>query len=370
MKIRLLSSGSTFPCFFAAVGWLALAGAVSAYEVSVNYNLPVNEQNVATLTGAFTSPITETESAYPHVYGTIPCTQYMTFAPATHAASATGIAFTYNNPGTVSFDDVTVSYGGSLFGADVTTDSLKATIYTPTGTIGPVQPNGYFDNTYHNVELNAGAAHVKGKGLLSSLAYDLDFAADPASNPGSGTAGPISISGPSNPHNISSGATGYHVTYDYTTQLTTPVNILYDVNEDLGSGVILIGTITATGTFVTDPFSFSHTFDYYAGDANLDGTVNLLDLAAVGENWHATGEQWAQGDFDGNGTVNLLDLALLGENWHASMSSTSTDGMTFAEAMALVNFSGSANVPEPGALAMILGLAVSLAGYGWMRRRR
>ncbi len=55
------------------------------------------------------------------------------------------------------------------------------------------------------------------------------------------------------------------------------------------------------------------------GDANLDGTVNLLDLAELGANWHGADKTWFQGDFNDDGVVNLLDLAELGQNWHATI---------------------------------------------------
>ena len=87
------------------------------------------------------------------MWGTIPCNEYMTFNPVTHAAAVSGIAFIYNNPGTVSVENVTLSYGSIFLGATVTTDNLLGTIYTPSGTIGPVQPDGSFDNSYHYVGL-------------------------------------------------------------------------------------------------------------------------------------------------------------------------------------------------------------------------
>ncbi len=77
-----------------------------------------------------------------------------------------------------------------------------------------------------------------------------------------------------------------------------------------------------------------------AGDANLDGIVNPLDLAIFDANYAplVLGKTWATGDFDGNGVTNDLDRLAL-----------------------MVNY-----VPEPGAVGMLL----VMAGVGLLRRKR
>lgn len=52
-----------------------------------------------------------------------------------------------------------------------------------------------------------------------------------------------------------------------------------------------------------------------AGDVNLDGTVDGLDLTLLGQNWNGTGKTWGQGDVTGDGNVDGLDLTVLGQNW-------------------------------------------------------
>ncbi len=69
------------------------------------------------------------------------------------------------------------------------------------------------------------------------------------------------------------------------------------------------------------------------GDANLDGSVGLLDLDLLGANWQANPAGWGMGDFNGDGMVSLLDLDLLGANWGASaarstMAASSSVGLT------------------------------------------
>ena len=58
------------------------------------------------------------------------------------------------------------------------------------------------------------------------------------------------------------------------------------------------------------------------GDANLDGTVNVQDLAILAANYrkNVTGG-WLQGDFNNDGVVDVEDLALLAANYRHSLAS-------------------------------------------------
>ena len=47
------------------------------------------------------------------------------------------------------------------------------------------------------------------------------------------------------------------------------------------------------------------------GDSDEDGSVQLLDLDTLGQNFGLAGD-WTDGDFTGDGQVQLLDLDLLG----------------------------------------------------------
>ena len=53
------------------------------------------------------------------------------------------------------------------------------------------------------------------------------------------------------------------------------------------------------------------------GDANGDGSVDLLDLDILGTNFGTSPATFAQGDFNGDNTVDLLDLDILGTNFGA-----------------------------------------------------
>lgn len=87
--------------------------------------------------------------------------------------------------------------------------------------------------------------------------------------------------------------------------------------------------------------------DNFPGDANGDGTVDLLDLDILGSNFGLTGTAtFAQGDFNEDTNVDLLDLDILGSNF----------GNTAA---------GSAAIPEPTTMAML-----ALTAMGIVARRR
>src|SRR5690348_665529 len=52
-----------------------------------------------------------------------------------------------------------------------------------------------------------------------------------------------------------------------------------------------------------------------AGDANLDGTVDLSDLLTLTRNFGKTNATWAMGDFNADGSVGLADFTLLTQNY-------------------------------------------------------
>jgi len=85
------------------------------------------------------------------------------------------------------------------------------------------------------------------------------------------------------------------------------------------------------------------------GDANNDGKVNDADAKILAGNWGSTGVAWEDGDFNDDDKVDALDASIMAANWGFGVVTESTA------------------VPEPGMLALLLGLA--LAGLSRRVRR-
>ncbi len=136
----------------------------------------------------------------------------------------------------------------------------------------------------------------------------------------------------------------------------------------------------AQGGANNDTLSAATTGAVKGGNANLDGTVGLGDLAILGSNFESTpgpgGKHWQNGDFTGDGHVNLGDLAVLGANY--GTSGTPDPNWTVP---GVVNIplapgagagaevvGGSGAVPEPASIAL-LGLG-GLIAAGFVARRK
>ena len=86
---------------------------------------------------------------------------------------------------------------------------------------------------------------------------------------------------------------------------------------------------------------------FVPGDANRDGIVDDADAAILAANWQKMGDAlWGEGDFNDDGNVDDADATLLAANWQAS---------------------AAAQVPEPSAIVLLIGLT-ALAALGRVRR--
>ena len=58
---------------------------------------------------------------------------------------------------------------------------------------------------------------------------------------------------------------------------------------------------------------------YLRGDADLDGSVNAVDLMTVGLNWRGSVLGWSNADFTLDGVINAHDLNELAKNWQKTI---------------------------------------------------
>jgi Dockerin type I domain/PEP-CTERM motif len=152
------------------------------------------------------------------------------------------------------------------------------------------------------------------------------------------------------------------------------------VNVYDSTGVISgIGDVTSYGTDGTviisgSDFNVYNLLHWVPGDANLDGTVNLSDVATISAHWMSSGTFGVDiftedGDVNMDGVVNLSDVATISTHW---MDDAGKGGLTFDEAMTAAGFDWTTMtfVPEPSSMAMLALGGVFLAIGGWRARHR
>ncbi len=120
-----------------------------------------------------------------------------------------------------------------------------------------------------------------------------------------------------------------------------------------------MGTGTFAGQAVTDTTVVARYT--YLGDANLDQTVNLLDLNAVATNFGQSGKVWTDGDSNYDGVVNMVDFNNVAMNFGSTMPLP--PGSPPAE----MGLPLGAIVPEP-----VGGILLEIAAIAWVggRKRR
>jgi hypothetical protein len=90
----------------------------------------------------------------------------------------------------------------------------------------------------------------------------------------------------------------------------------------------------------------------YAGDANLDKTVDTVDFNNLAQNFSGSGKLWNQGDFNYDGSVDTVDFNLLASNFSQTLPASGGGSL-------------GALVPEPSTFAAIAAMGMLL-----IRQRR
>jgi len=161
-------------------------------------------------------------------------------------------------------------------------------------------------------------------------------------------------------------------TANITTTATIQTSGVYGTGSTNGRLTQVTGK--SGSTYTTSNFdtfggtSYSFTMTAKGGDADLNGSDNGADFAAVLNHLNVPGTwTWAEGDFDGNGAVNGADFAMVLNNLNVGAFNY-TVGPVSPGAGAGGLTTGGVGVPEP-ASAALLGLAL-LGSLGMIRRKR
>ncbi len=117
------------------------------------------------------------------------------------------------------------------------------------------------------------------------------------------------------------------------------------------------GSLDTTTYWDNVSLSVGRALPSIAGDANLDGVVDISDLGLLATNWQAAGS-WLGGDFTGDGFVDISDLGLLATNWQQNAG-----GAGAMTAYQLFFGAENTTVPEPASFSL-------LAVIGLLTRRR
>jgi autotransporter-associated beta strand protein len=152
------------------------------------------------------------------------------------------------------------------------------------------------------------------------------------------------------------------------TSATAAANSLGAVGYALASDVLPF-TNGTTDTFLGTTVDKSSVLARYtlSGDANLDGSVDFLDLAKLAQSYNVTdgSRQWSTGDFNYDGNTDFLDLAKLAQNYNTALPSAPIPGASAEFNTDLAR--AFAAVPEPSTSALAL---IAACGLATRRRRR
>ena len=207
---------------------------------------------------------------------------------------------------------LSVTAGTSPYNWSITSGSLPAGLsLSSSGVVSgtPTSAGGPTSITFQVTDLTSATAM---KSLSITIATPLSISTSSLPNGTMGTAYSQTLT-----------ATGGTSPYSWTIASgTLPAGLT------LSSSGVISGTPTAAGgptsvTFkVTDANSLtatqslSITTAYAAWDVNEDGSVNVLDMTLISQDFGQTGTPgWIREDVNGDGVINILDIVLIGQHW-------------------------------------------------------
>jgi autotransporter-associated beta strand protein len=288
--------------------------------------------------------------------------------------------------GVISGNGSLVKQGGGIFtltGANTYSGGTSVTAGTLTiDTAGSVASGSLNTSSGATLNLNGGApstASVTSSGIVniagnpsSSVAGSRTLGAITASASGGlVTIQPSAVAGKPMVLTASSLAFGDTTTakFDLKNNELIVTDTLANVRTDVQNGSLETTTTTPQQLAVGTVDLLNGTIEARAtllGDSDLDGKVNVADLANLAGNFGKTsGQVWLGGDFDYNGNVNVADLADLAGNFGNSLAGVTSAGGDAAAATP-ASIAAGASVPEPASLSLV---GLSLVGLLGSRRR-
>lgn len=265
---------------------------------------------------------------------------------------SSGATIEYANSTDVTFNDTATGTTASISTADVYPSSVlfnnSSKNFTITGTKGIAGTTGLVKRGTGTVTLDCVNTY-SGATVVEAGTLELGLCAQAPVLTG---AGGVDVQ-------------GGKLLLDYTT--TAPdVLALLDPAFDTGWATGRIRNTTAGTTGLTlgwknDTIAKQVTImATYAGDADLNGTVNVADLTRLLNSYNRTGMAWADGDFNYDGQVNVADLTALLNKYNRTIGGSVAAGAGLSM--------GSSTVPEPCTIILLatgmLGL-LACAGRKW-----
>jgi autotransporter-associated beta strand protein len=237
--------------------------------------------------------------------------------------------------------------------------------------------------TSPNISVSNGAT-FNVNGTLSATANvtangAVNFAGNPGTTPTTRTLGSVSV-GSSGAVTVTLSSVDFTPATLEPTSLTIAVGGTVDLKDNIlvapGASTdalnLIIGATTGHVITTDAPLAVGYgdagggNFKMRAtllGDSDLDGKVNVADLANLAGNFgQSAGMLWINGDFDYNGNVNVADLADLAGNFGKTLAGGTGIGGGAAAPAAI----SAAAVPEPASIGV---LSIALLGLASRRRR-